>query len=163
MSDEDASISIHAPHTRGDRAPHDTHTVVIISIHAPHTRGDTNPREYISTRFYFNPRPSYEGRLAHLHELNESASFQSTPLIRGATSRMPSMSRLNSISIHAPHTRGDETGRHCESPRERFQSTPLIRGATQRFELPRLAGNISIHAPHTRGDFYWNVVSDEQR
>ena len=33
-------ISIHAPHTRGDRTSFTRATFGMISIHAPHTRGD---------------------------------------------------------------------------------------------------------------------------
>ena len=79
------------------------------------------------------------------------------------------------ISIHAPHTRGDEfvptatmvfsifqstplirgaTIDFEQRKREviEFQSTPLIRGATQRHQVPLASREISIHAPHTRGD-----------
>ena len=38
--------------------------------------------------------------------------------------------RVNDISIHAPHTRGDLTLGQTDSPAQVFQSTPLIRGAT---------------------------------
>ena len=36
--------------------------------------------------------------------------FQSTPLMRGATPSNWTKSPLYSISIHAPHARGDEAG-----------------------------------------------------
>ena len=86
-----------------------------------------------STRYSydFNPRPSYEERRAEPFAPKTSAVFQSTPLIRGATSSQPhdTISPLNfnprpsyeerrhvachimdngAISIHAPHTRSDD-------------------------------------------------------
>ena len=123
-----------------------------------------NPRpSYEGRRFFwhtrdlkradFNPRPSYEGRPHQTTVLVPTAlTFQSTPLIRGAT-------RI-----------GLKHGKHLA-----FQSTPLIRGATCAGVRPpspsghfnprpsyegRLgeclrdghAAIISIHAPHTRGD-----------
>ena len=59
-------ISIHAPHARSDAIEDITINAKIISIHAPHARSDRN----ILTTVYIK------------------TSFQSTLLMRGATSSM---------------------------------------------------------------------------
>ena len=63
----------------------------------------------------------------------EEDEFQSTPLIRGATTRPRLVTVLSMrISIHAPHTRSDKPDvKHIQ-------------------KIPR----ISIHAPHTRSDLF---------
>ena len=168
------SISIHAPHTRGDCTAVEIGLSTSISIHAPHTRGDRRCKMTSRVPFNFNPRPSYEGR--HTKSLHDriAVRFQSTPLIRGATDYKDE-TRLRyddfnprpsyegrpddgftcetnfDISIHAPHTRGDSTI-SSRSSRVSFQSTPLIRGATGSACLHSDRSSISIHAPHTRGD-----------
>ena len=102
----------------------------MISIHAPHTRSDSLEPRPSAVLLNFNPRPSYEERLdtstpegrfmISIHAPHTRSdmtryavplaysSFQSTPLIRGAT-----------IFFHMP-----------PDSRLLFQSTPLIRGAT---------------------------------
>ena len=77
-----------------------------ISIHAPHTRGDLRNSLNPAMFLYFNPRPSYEGRLQLF--------------ILGL--------RRFLISIHAPHTRGDA---HRKCNRERgddFNPRPSYEG-----------------------------------
>ena len=106
-------ISIHAPHTRSDRAA----TTQPRGIHDFNPRPSyeerrPGPRNSLTGFAYFNPRPSYEERrLPHvLYHVN--GLFQSTPLIRGAT-----------------------TSRSSSRSRARFQSTPLIRGATRKADF----------------------------
>ena len=77
-----------------------------ISIHAPHARSDVEPE---STRDYIK--------------------FQSTLLMRGATSALHRLHTLEHISIHAPHARSDSTSEFVTSLHA-----------------------ISIHAPHARSD-----------
>ena len=105
----------------------------------------------------------------------DNMSFQSTPLMRGATSpgtasegtrpsfnprpscegRHVPMRRLAEpvhVSIHAPHARGDQprpsqTGSHrCFNPRPSCEGRPL--SAWLNLTLTQ----VSIHAPHARGD-----------
>ena len=124
------SISIHAPHTGGDRRPEGTCGQLIISIHAPHTGGDGLP-------------PARRGWVK---------AFQSTPPIRGATTGETKDRAAIIISIHAPHTGGDARPKTLKAllinfnPRppyggrpsisvkalssRKFQSSPPIRGAT---------------------------------
>ena len=79
------AISIHSPHTRGDKKEEPEDEDEEISIHSPHTRGDTVSRSIREIKRHFNPLPSHEGRLN---------------LFFGQTKRLE-------ISIHSPHTRGD--------------------------------------------------------
>ena len=123
-----------------------------ISIHSPHTRGD---RTHARNRYdddHFNPLPSYEGRqsVQNIKSLNLRISIHS-PHTRGDTTTANTAAR-GYISIHSPHTRGDICSASFEpyvcisihSPHtrgdvyhdganrsfSRFQSTPLIRGET---------------------------------
>ena len=91
-------------------------------------------------QFYFNPRSSYEERhSATVFPLFVSL-FQSTLLIRGATS----------CALQSSHTL---TG---------FQSTLLIRGATRPHPVIAPAIRISIHAPHTRSDCFSRSISSRR-
>ena len=56
-----------------------------VSIHAPHARGDFTSTRSSSFQRCFNPRPSCEGRPCALPLPCNSMRFQSTPLMRGAT------------------------------------------------------------------------------
>ena len=74
------------PLMRGETAVLRVHAVgVIISIHSPHTRGDTRNASMVSVFPYFNPLPSYEGRLMYSVRPILRLLFQSTPLMRGET------------------------------------------------------------------------------
>ena len=110
-------ISIHAPHTRGDQPVTAESILNIISIHAPHTRGDDPVFYSYDCLSNFNPRPSYEGRLSASMAAERTDSFQSTPLIRGATRLSGVLVGRVVISIHAPHTRGDSRGSLRTQPR----------------------------------------------
>ena len=169
-------VSIHAPHARGDCLRWDGAPVVAgfnprpscegrllrfwlanacnhVSIHAPHARGDRALCGGDGLGKGFNPRPSCEGRLLLLGLHGLADEFQSTPLMRGATTadtrspspphrfnprpscegRRPRRARggdPHQVSIHAPHARGDWRSWSCV-----------------------LLGQVSIHAPHARGDW----------
>ena len=189
-------ISIHSPHARGDRAVSQDGRDATISIHSPHARGDSSESGLSHDSNYFNPLPSYEERQyryvngAYFHisihsphtrgdvlvqETDElSGRFQSTPLMRGETSRRAPRRTHPCISIHSPHARGDYKkeridlhGTHfnplpsCEGRRRKrkalddpaaFQSTPLMRGETKAALADINRQLISIHSPHARGD-----------
>ncbi len=169
-------VSIHAPHARGDDELLDVVVRDVVSIHAPHARGDSTLMVPSSLTLSFNPRPSCEGRPRTLRCRRGRYSFQSTPLMRGATCVARADRGPRVVSIHAPHARGDPCatptcpGRARFNPRPScegrpktayaldealaFQSTPLMRGAT--CAPPRICkeGIVSIHAPHARGDKY---------
>ena len=100
-----------------------------VSIHAPHARGDRVPQTSTTSCRSFNPRPSCEGRLTPSASPTRASPFQSTPLMRGATTRDKEPSWLKPVSIHAPHARGDLD-----------------------LDAPRNLADVSIHAPHARGD-----------
>ena len=107
-----------------------------ISIHAPHARSD----------------------LACLL-CAEIVKFQSTLLMRGATTSYWPTSRPVTISIHAPHARSDflsvsakrYTSRNF-NPRSSCEERPAqgTRRAAHR--------DISIHAPHARSDGFTFLV-----
>ena len=122
----------------------------------------------------FNPRPSCEGRRALLDGETITREFQSTPLMRGATSivkcgvvtahcfnpRPSCEGRRGSSSVvvsrflfqSTPLMRGATYALCLSFSRVRFQSTPLMRGATA-FDFAVAQGTVvSIHAPHARGD-----------
>jgi len=103
-----------------------------ISIHAPHARSDLRLRHlHDNPSIYFNPRPSCEERHRNPFTIYKFILFQSTPLMRGATTYFfPTRIR------HDP-----------------FQSTPLMRGATCSIcDDEGHIKTISIHAPHARSD-----------
>ena len=100
-------ISIHAPHARSDEVSYAQGLQQQISIHAPHARSDVD---------------------AARKEISRKA-FQSTLLMRGATSSSKLMVIKAQISIHAPHARSDCLTR-IRKPSHLFQSTLLMRGAT---------------------------------
>ena len=101
-----------------------------ISIHSPHTRGDKPYSKNLFTNPNFNPLPSYEGRRLRGALHRAPRRFQSTPLIRGETRLALSIPFVQTISIHSPHTRGDSARFSCLTTEQVFQSTPLTRGET---------------------------------
>ena len=107
-------ISIHAPHARSDESRRLRHIQVRISIHAPHARSDSGPVEAVFTRYNFNPRSSCEERPGTISSSCDACRFQSTLLMRGATSS--SCLRLSTSFL--------------------FQSTLLMRGATSVTSTP---------------------------
>ena len=65
--------------------------------------------------------------------------FQSTPLTRGETSITSRAAYIAVISIHSPHTRGDDNVLHQPAVFDLFQSTPLTRGETTFSRTPDAA------------------------
>ena len=100
-----------------------------ISIHAPHTRSDFYPDGTAHRFINFNPRPSYEERLPSGFFIIRLCSFQSTPLIRGAT-RQADFAGCTDAFQSTPLIRGATIQEDLKWQTSRFQSTPLIRGAT---------------------------------
>ena len=147
-----AGVSIHAPHARGDLQSVYVFLLPRVSIHAPHARGDTcplrapaarkrfNPRPSCEGRpqganrglapSRFNPRPSCEGRPSTFLAYATSSSFQSTPLMRGAT----------------PPCKPERRQRRCFNPRPSCEGRPRPLRGLHDCEV------VSIHAPHARGD-----------
>ena len=81
------NISIHAPHARSDgERCDDSPIATIISIHAPHARSDPKSPSSCNIPSYFNPRSSCEERRDETALLISEFLFQSTLLMRGATS-----------------------------------------------------------------------------
>ena len=159
-TDRSTVISIHAPHTRSD--PLSLTDVIqgmivfqstllirgatlctalegasgFISIHAPHTRSDIWTRFYSYQMRYFNPRSSYEERRPFAPLTSSHCGFQSTLLIRGATSPRAAhfrASKFQSTLLIRGATRKVFSSTALASL---FQSTLLIRGATSPFCSP---------------------------
>ena len=79
-------ISIHAPHARSDSSATLAGPRLRISIHAPHARSDRLMPVLSPPSLYFNPRSSCEERRTTSTTRYRSSRFQSTLLMRGATS-----------------------------------------------------------------------------
>ena len=123
-------ISIRSPHARGDDQHDDQLNASLEFQSTPLTRGETRlPRRTGCGSSYFNPLPSREGRHLGIDIDKAVREFQSTPLTRGETRACQRPAPAERISIHSPHTRGDQ----CERP-------------------SGVHRDISIHSPHTRGD-----------
>ena len=103
------SISIHAPHARSDLGRIVLTLEFVISIHAPHARSD--------------------GRDIPIARCSDL--FQSTLLMRGATTHRSSESRT--VSYFNPRSSCEERRRAIRVARRdtSFQSTLLMRGATR--------------------------------
>ena len=123
------TISIHAPLARCDSICRHKGTLHEISIHAPLARCDRGRECDRTTSYNFNPRTSCEVRLLVWALCGHDVKFQSTHLLRGATS---------------------STGEY--PPLGIFQSTHLLRGATDGQGVRPGSGCISIHAPLARCD-----------
>ena len=106
-----------------------------ISIHAPHTRSDQIDSIW-----------------------KTSFQFQSTLLIRGATSSFLFFSsEIALISIHAPHTRSDNLFiLRVDGLASISIHAPHTRSDEKIYALTH-NDIISIHAPHTRSDFPRNL------
>ena len=101
-----------------------------ISIHAPHARSDLIRRVSRSRLRNFNPRSSCEERRYSRSGLYICWIFQSTLLMRGATTMLHKEAHHTIISIHAPHARSDPLSLTVSIILRTFQSTLLMRGAT---------------------------------
>ena len=102
----------------------------LISIHAPLARCDVCKRSVMTLAYDFNPRTSCEVRPAAAFNAASIFIFQSTHLLRGATT----LSALTLMLL-------------------KFQSTHLLRGATSMALRSGIKVEISIHAPLARCDF----------
>ena len=132
MSSLTALISIHAPHARSDSTRQGMSASISISIHAPHARSDTVPS---SSRCV-------------------TTAFQSTLLMRGATSRQATSSTSSKKFQSTLLMRGATAAASADIAGTIFQSTLLMRGATCRSCLAGTCRKkISIHAPHARSDW----------
>ena len=148
----DASVSIHAPHARGDYALAGIEIPEEVSIHAPHARGDLLWFEYFLNSQGFNSRPSCEGRHELFGKNDQAFVFQFTPLMRGATYTGGEINKRLQVSIHAPHARGDYIHQTAVRHGKRFNSRPSCEGRRWSFRPLKTLGTVSIHAPHARGD-----------
>ena len=145
-------ISIHAPHARSDSARNAILRGCYISIHAPHARSDSQLPSSSSVAGYFNPRSSCEERREAIPAANDTTVFQSTLLMRGATTTGLMHYLGCDISIHAPHARSDYTQAPALPDSLISIHAPHARSDTRLQSSARPWRQISIHAPHARSD-----------
>ena len=124
----------------------------VISIHAPRVRCDEYPIRELCLFFDFNPRTSCEVRRIITLGAGETAVFQSTHLVWGATDKVTRLVRI--WKYFNPRT-------SCEVRldtltvtvyADKFQSTHLVWGATVNIWFDYPIHLISIHAPRVRCD-----------
>ena len=125
------AISTHAPLARCDSQQIKDLQAQQISTHAPLARCDETGRVYGAARVYFNSRTSCEVRQNPQINLTNSAGFQLTHLLRGATCFWMTICILMKISTHAPLARCDASAGYTYVKYTGFQLTHLLRGATQ--------------------------------
>ena len=123
----------------------------VISIHSPHTRGDATKKSATWRAQPFQSTPLTRGETRQRQRPKPASRFQSTPLTRGETLTLQVYSHITVISIHSPHTRGDDGSAGTGTGRLISIHSPHTRGDMNKVFL---IGNltISIHSPHTRGD-----------
>ena len=107
--------------------------------------------------YHFNPRPPCGGRQERAVKKFEEILFQSTPPVRGATTRSRrGVQPPEDISIHAPRAGGD-----ADTPSGLFCAVISIhapRAGGDCFPRPRVVQvGISIHAPRAGGDSCYPV------
>ena len=98
------------------------------------------------------------GALSTLDTQMNGLKFQSTLLMRGATSSRQSSHLENPISIHAPHARSDLSASLGINPTTISIHAPHARSDLTSLALPGKPA-ISIHAPHARSDLAANCLN----
>jgi len=78
-----------------------------ISIHSLREKGDANGSYTKANSWYFNPLPSWEGRLDHVPVYPSYRLFQSTPFVRRETLDEREVIAMWTISIHSLREKGD--------------------------------------------------------
>ena len=144
-------ISIHSPHTRGDATKKSATWRAQPFQSTPLTRGETRQRQRPKPASRFQSTPLTRGETTVGSASPGARLFQSTPLTRGETLTLQVYSHITVISIHSPHTRGDDGSAGTGTGRLISIHSPHTRGDMNKVFL---IGNltISIHSPHTRGD-----------
>ena len=124
----------------------------VISIHAPRTGSDFCTMPVRFAICYFNPRSPHGERPKQLLTLGQKALFQSTLPARGATFNFYGQQSYEYISIHAPRTGSDHSGR----PVGKLGEISIHAPRTGSDEMVRMltggTSMISIHAPRTGSD-----------
>ncbi len=172
--DDVVRISIHAPRTGSDtscptsRQRHSAFQSTLpargatmsmsitiyppsISIHAPRT-GSDDERGGIAGEVDFNPRSPHGERHTFRCWLLRLGIFQSTLPARGATRAAQHQQKCNLISIHAPRTGSDCSGKSAHLPCCDFNPRSPHGERRTRFICSLPTQTISIHAPRTGSD-----------
>ena len=122
-----------------------------ISIHAPRT-GSDDERGGIAGEVDFNPRSPHGERHTFRCWLLRLGIFQSTLPARGATRAAQHQQKCNLISIHAPRTGSDCSGKSAHLPCCDFNPRSPHGERRTRFICSLPTQTISIHAPRTGSD-----------
>ena len=152
------TVSIHAPHARGDMEGQTQFISPNVSIHAPHARGDLSSPPPSSVLSVFQSTPLMRGATTAFPISLTVLEFQSTPLMRGATLIGLITASPLLVSIHAPHARGDLPSSIYLLNPSCFNPRPSCEG---RLAVPaklHAGARVSIHAPHARGDLVGRVL-----
>ena len=88
------AISIHAPHARSDDKMPCIMIKLHISIHAPHARSDGHDAGRTSRQAISIHAPHARSDVLLIGFIVPGQTFQSTPLMRGATSQQPILTRI---------------------------------------------------------------------
>ncbi len=154
VTEQNITVSIHAPHTGSDYTATWMMAFKVVSIHAPHTGSDGGTTYHHHQPARFNPRsPHGERRITSIPYQLLILRFQSTLPTRGATlTLLLLMPAHHGFNPRSPH--GERRTRRCSITVIRpFQSTLPTRGATARVVTDWLwRVSVSIHAPHTGSD-----------
>ena len=147
-----AAISIHAPPVGSDKGAATMLEEVLISIHAPPVGSDMPIHPLAPPFCYFNPRSPCGERQIAVQGAIDSASFQSTLPLWGATQTSKQALPQLRISIHAPPVGSDVTeGFLIPYPTISIHAPPVGSDHGNGIKSPpRWA--ISIHAPPVGSD-----------
>ena len=116
-------------------------------------RGATRPRDILELFFtHFNPRSPHGERLARETQWTRAKHFNPRSPHGERRFHQQDFHVRVGISIHAPRTGSDGSGRLQAKSAFVFQSTLPARGATRYTLISTGASDISIHAPRTGSD-----------
>ena len=132
--------------------------VQLVSIHAPLARGDGMRLPLPCRASGFNPRPSCEGRQLFF-QFDDFIVYVSihAPLARGDF--ISSSLCCDTVFQSTPLLRGATSDSHISYTGSQFQSTPLLRGATVR-DLVVFPSFLCFNPrPSCEGRLYWSGLS----
>ncbi len=101
---------------------------------------------------WFQSAPLMRGATLRPCRCGVSIEFQSAPLMRGATLSSVPLPKLQTVSIRAPHARGDQSFGPQSSSTGCFNPRPSCEGRLAANRDCRWFRLVSIRAPHARGD-----------
>ena len=117
------------PLTRGETLKRRLTLAGFIFQSTPLTRGETSaeamqPRSSV----YFNPLPSHEGRPTRFLLVSPQNNFNPLPSHEGRRATLGLPQDCHNISIHSPHTRGDQPRKRRSADGQHFNPLPSHEG-----------------------------------